>query len=333
MRKKHKHLKRLCIVLSVLVLLIAAAAIYQAVALRPFWETAEKAFVLPGTDDARFDGQAIAFDTESGCFLFSGYMRDGSADPVYIKDPSGVNPLRRVMLLTDDGSPFTGHMGGIAVSGEWIYAAGSSDCCLYVYKRSELFSANDGDSIRCAGVFPTQLSDTDGIKVSFLTLGDGMIYVGEFHLPLLPPYRLRENHRITADGETTSALMAAFRVDPSCPFGLEGKPVAAYCLPDMVQGVTVTDGRITLSRSFAFVLSEIRHCEPVETGMTMRLMEADVPLYTLKRTGSLKTPPMAEEIENADGKIYITSELQNFLIRGIGNLWDARWCYAVPARN
>ena len=321
-----KHLRRILIIIAVL---LAAIAIWNIAVLAPFYNIAEKTFSQPDIG-GKFDEQGIDYDEESGIIFVGGYMKNKEASPVYLIDQATNKQIKQVNLLDIDGGPFTGHSGGLAVSQQYLYLAGSTDDCLYVYSRDEILNAEDGADINCLGTFPCFTSSEDGVKISFVSICDDVLYVGEFHLPLLPFYKLRANHKITTAQGTTSAIMAAFRLDENGVFGLSSQPFAVYCLPDMVQGVIVNDSEVILSLSFGPFPSTIASYEAVEAG-SYELMNAETKLYSLQKISSMVVIPMSEEIVEINGKLYISSELYNMICPAFGNLWDSQYCYAIPS--
>ena len=151
--------------------------------------------------------------------------------------------------------------------------------------------------------------------------------MGEFHLPGLPMFRLRSSHAVGS----TRALLAAFPADPDKPLGLSDAPSAAYCLPDMVQGVAFGEDRVYLSRAFFLLPSEITAWAPAPAG-TLALMGQEVPLYTLEKTGGVGMPPFGEGIELVDGKLYLATESPLLPARLYG-LWEGQKCRTVPVEN
>jgi hypothetical protein len=68
------------------------------------------------------------------------------------------------------------------------------------------------------------------------------------------------------------------------------------------------------------------------TGLGMKLMGADVPLYTLNEGKSIMMVPFGEEIELVDGKLYMSAE-STMLPSVYYNIWNGRKCRAIPIEN
>lgn len=318
-------LKCLAGVLAAFGLLSLVLVLWNVARMPEIQRISETAFDLPGHEDPLFDRQGIAWDEETNTFLFSGYRIDGAPCPLYLRRADGT--VTRIELLGPDGSPLRTHAGGIALCGDYVYVAGSGADCLHVFRREEVLSAWDGEGVRSLGRFATAVSEEDGVRASFLTSDGETVYVGEFHLPGLPMFRLRSNHAVGS----TRALLAAFPADPDKPLGLSDAPSAAYCLPDMVQGVAFGEDRVYLSRAFFLFPSELTACAPAPAG-TLALMGAEVPLYTLEETAGVGMPPFGEGIELVDGKLYLATESPLLPARFYG-LWEGQKCRTVPVEN
>ena len=319
-----KRLRKWLIGIAAVILLsLLALVIWNAVVFSGLSRFSEIAFDFPGAEDSAFDLQAIAWDERAEIFFFSGYMKNKTACPVYLVSPG--KETRRVSLLRANGSPLVTHAGGIAISGDYFYVADSVDECLVVFSRQEILSARDGDGVRSIGNFATAVSPDDGIKPSFITAADGKLYVGEYHLPLLPVFSQRRNHHIGS----SYAIMAAFSVDPSKPLGLAEAPCEAYCLPEAVQGAVFDNsGRIFLSRCVFLFPSAIDAWQPSVSGQ-MTLMGNEVPVYTLTQTGGVAFVPLSEQIELVDGKLYVATEACAYLPSWIYSMWDWQKCRAI----
>ena len=323
MKPRKKLRKWLTGIAAVILLFLLVLIVWNAVVFSGLGRFSETAFDFPGAGNSAFDLQAVAWDEPAQTFFFSGYMKNKTACPVYLVSPG--KETRRVSLLQADGSPLVTHAGGIAIRGDYFYVADSLNECLCVFSRPEILSARDGEAIRSIGTFATATSPDDGIRPSFITAADGKMYVGEFHLPLLPVFSLRRNHHIGS----SYAIMAAFPIDPSAPLGLAASPCEAYCLPEAVQGAVFdSSGRLFLSRCVFLFPSAIDACQPAVSGR-MTLMGNEVPLYTLTKTGGVAFVPLSEQIELVDGKLYVATEACTYLPSWIYSMWDGQKCRTI----
>ena len=89
-------------------------------------------------------------------------------------------------------------------------------------------------------------------------------------------------------------------------------------------------GEIYLSTSYAVAFSGI-HIFPEAALTPMATLGEGVPLYALDsaaRAALLKLPPMAEEIEVVDGRLYTMCESASSAYL-FGRLTGGQWCYAT----
>ena len=108
--------RALLIVLAALVGLAVVAVLganaYVRVAFAPFYQQAERAFAIPGVGEGFVCQDLDRLD--DGTWLFSGYMADGSASPLYRLHPDGTSD--RVYLSTPLGR-YDGHGSAVTDAG------------------------------------------------------------------------------------------------------------------------------------------------------------------------------------------------------------------------
>ena len=326
-RKSKKRWLLPAVIIAALLLILMAAREYFRLPVLDYYHASEKAFRIPGLDEG-FVPQGLSYDADTDLFFITGYRKDGSASPVYTvsRTDSAVN---RTLLMNTDGTPFTGHAGGISVHGDYVYIAGGEDKCVYVFSRGVLLSAPE-DGAQCLGSFETALPDGDGIDVAFTAVHNGKLYVGEFYRE--QNYPTAESHKLTTrvgDYNTALALAYEFSDDPDNRFGLAPTPCAAYSLPGLVQGMCFDGSSVYLSTSYGLAFSHIYVYDA--SALAPQGEIADVPLYAMDSaslTAALKLPPMSEEIEVLDGRLYTMCESasQKYLF---GRLTGGVWCYAT----
>lgn len=322
-----------CLLALVFLILLAARLCFR-VPVLDYYGVSERAFAIPGLSDDLVP-QGISYDEESGLFLVTGYQKDHTPSPVYLVDRATGETEGKVLLLMPDGSDFVAHAGGLSVFGDYVFVAGGSDACLYVYSRDAILNAENGDRIPCLGTFDTFFGDRDGITVAFTSAHDGMLTVGEFYRD--PNYLTPDSHKFTTPaGDFQQALAVTYTVsdDPDAVFGLHPVPVEAYALPDLVQGMAFYDGKVWLSTSYAVAFSGIYAYDrsTLQPFGTLPTSEGEIPLYGLDSaalTDSFQLPPMSEEIEFVDGKMYTMCESASNLYL-FGKLTGGEWCYATP---
>ncbi|MBO4414929.1 MAG: hypothetical protein J5824_02980 [Lachnospiraceae bacterium] len=322
-----KILTALAICFAVMILILIGARLYFRIPVSGYYKNSEKGFKIPDINKG-FIPQGLAYDERSECFFVTGYMKDKSASPIYIVRKSDGTCIKKLLMRNPDGSEFHGHAGGMTVHGEYLYVAGSSSHCLYVFGYGEAMSLNDGDIITSIGT----VDMPDELRVAYVGSDADLLYSGEFFRE--KGYPTDETHKMTTNaGDYNQALIYAYRFtdDKDSLFGLSPDPVEAYSIPDQVQGMAVKDGRLYLSTSYGTAFSHILvYNKPVSTG-TFSVSGISLPLYELDSASLAEDhrfPPMAEEIVFVDGKMYVMSEsASNKYI--FGKLTSSFWCYAT----
>ncbi len=336
-KKKSGGLGRaLFALLLIIALVLLGGREYFRLPVMGYYNASERAFRIPALWEG-FVPQGLCWDQETDSFLVTGYRKDGAASPVFIVGRSDGREKGRVLLTMPDGSDYTGHAGGLSVAGDYVYVAGGGDG-LYVYSRSAVLQAPQGSRVACLGVLPVRLGELS-LRVAFTTVHDGQLTVGEFYRD--PQYPTPESHKFTTPaGERLQALAVTFTLNPEAGLGVDPTPVAAWALPDLAQGMCFTDdGTVWVSTSWGAAFSKIRRYDRAKAAVLTELPTGErgkaVPLYALDSAankGDWQIPPMAEEIEMVDGKLYTMCESASTLY-WFGKLTGAQWCYATaPGR-
>ena len=332
--------EKLCIALGLLLCVAAGAVLagrmYLILPVADYYAASDKAFAIPGLS-ADFVPQGLCYDEQAGVFLTTGYQKDHTASPVYVVEKES-GDSRHVLLEAPDGSDFTGHAGGLSVLGRYVYVAGSGDGCLYVYARDDVLKTADGARVKCLGTFGTAFGAQDSLCVAFTAVHGNRLTVGEFYRE--PNYRTPDSHKFTApSGDYLQALAVTYEASEGedAVFGLKPVPVEAYALPDLVQGMAFYDGRIWLSTSYGVAFSHVYaypESSPKAFG-TLPVQDGAIPLRALDSAAmsdSYRLPPMSEEIEFVDGRLYTMCEsASNQYI--FGKLTGGKWCYATDLKS
>lgn len=325
----------LCVVLAVLLVAVGGFVGYLRLSVGDYYAASEQAFRIPGLHE-NFVPQGFHYDEKNDHFLVGGYCSDHSASPVYVVDAESGETVHTVRLAKADGSDFCGHAGGIAVYGDFVYVAGGDDRCLYVWSYEELLTVEDGGTIACLGSFSTKASDEDFVDVSFVTVSGDRLLLGEFYDE--PSYPTLDSHKMTTSaGDYQQAVAVEYHLSESAEFGIDPTPVAAYSLPDCVQGLTVDGDTIYLSTSYGLSFSQIyeyRQSEMTDEG-EIALLGYDLPLYAMDSASLVHTyeiAPMSEEMVMLDGKLYVMCESASNKYM-FGKLTGGEWCYATDLKS
>ncbi len=324
----------LCGILALILLVLFAARLYFRLPVSDYYRASEKAFKIPGLSEG-FIPQGLDYDERTDLFWVTGYMKDGSASPIYLVKRADGTIEKTVYLAQADGSVYNGHAGGIAVGWDYAYVAGGADACMYAYSCDEIMTTEDGSAVLAKGSISTKAEGGDELRVSCVMMDERYLYAVEFYRE--PSSSTPENHKLTTPaGDYHQALAVAYELqfgdDAVC--GVLPTPVFAMSLPDLVQGMHRGDSRIYLSASYGTAFSYVYAYELSQVMAVegeIQFLDVTMPLYYLDSSsmvGKYKLPPMAEEIVMVDGRLYTMCESASgkYLF---GRLTSAQWCYAT----
>ena len=337
MVKINKRAKSLLIIaLSVLLFVVTVfmgIRLYFRLPVMSYYQASEKAFLIPDISND-FVPQGLHYDKENKYFITSGYSSKDEPSTVHVTEKDTGKTIYSVELLNEDGTPHEGHAGGVAQYNDWVYVAGSSSHCLYVYSYSQILSGVK--QVKAIGKYSLEISDTDYLKASFVSVMGNRLVVGEFFNE--PSYKTLDSHKTTSSsGEKFGGIALEFALNGNLKFGIATRPIRAFALPDKVQGVYFTDNDIYLSTSLGLKSSYVyKHdVAKLETGSNIDVLGVSLELKMLTSkslVSTYKTPPMSEEIAIVDGKLYVMSEFAcNKYV--LGKFTSAKWCYATDLSN
>lgn len=284
----------LCFIMVVMIGAYPCSKIYY----HAFYADAQRCITIPGLWSG-FVPQGFEYDEKTQTFLISGYMKDGeSASRIYVVPQEG--DTYYVELKKENGNAYTGHCGGVAINGSFIYISGN--------KKISVFNKDDVLS----GVEAKRIGSIDtGERMSFCTCANGYLLSGTFYRQgnfETPDY----HHVMTPAGDENPALIWIYRLDETEEFGIGHVPIAALSVRGLVQGIEVMDdGKVILSTSYALSSSALCLYEMDDRKGSVTVDGNEIPLYYLDSENlveSVTAPPMTEEILWLDGSVYIMSE-------------------------
>lgn len=323
-----------CLVCLVALVLLGARLFFR-LPVGDYYAASEKTFIIPGLSDG-FVAQGLEYDDANGIFLVDGYQKDKSASPIYFVKNNAKKPEKKINMLLTDGSAYTGHAGGIAASGDYVYVADGGKHRLLVYDYKELQAAQDNDSVKAIGYFMTEVSENDYVGPAFVTISGDRMIVGEFYRDV--DYPTPDSHKFTTKaGDFEQALAVEYCLDAAAEFGISAEPVKVYTLPDQAQGMCINDGNLYVSTSWGTSKSHVLAYSEgkVQEQGTVNLLGRELPLYSLDSASLFfdgKMAPMSEEIVILDGKMYTMCEsASNKYI--FGKFTSAKWCYATDLKE
>jgi len=242
----------------------------------------------PGLNDG-FVCQGIAAADDADVILVSGYMKDDRPSRIYV---TTTDSKSYHVTLHCDGEPYTGHAGGIAVSGDFAYIANGSR--IFTFSLADVLDADNGDSVNIGT--GTKINN----KASFLYTDDEYLYVGSFMDP--GTKKVEEHIFETAEG-THYAICSVY------PIGDLSAPVRIYSIRDYVQGICFTpDGKIVLSTSHGLndsVYYIYDRDAAVDSGKTLD----GAPVYYLEQAlNAVRGPAMAEGMDRYQEQLITLTE-------------------------
>ena len=238
----------------------------------------------PGLDDG-FVCQGICVSEENGVILVSGYMADKSHSRIYVTDFESNSYF--VELTRNGGEKYTGHAGGIALTGDTVYISNGSK--LYVFSLTDVLNAKNGEKVDIG----------EGVKVSsaasFVYADEEYVYVGEFNNPA-------EEQKEHIYGENHSIIEKCSHDD------LEN-PVKIYSIGDYAQGVCFTpDGKVILSTSYGLTSTVYYVYNEADATDTGEMLDG-APVYMLGEcVREVNGPAMGEDLDYYNGKVITLTE-------------------------
>lgn len=221
-------------------------------AFKDFLENSKKFAVIPGLSENTVP-QGIGRNPETGYTYISSYFNEsGKASVISVLDEKG-RFVAEYHVYNKNGTPFTGHMGGICVTEDYIYFSGPSASNYYSVVELALKDL----PLKGSHNITIETTVTLPIHSSYLFYDSGILWVGTFYLA--GSYDLGKHFNFktpNSDGTQYGGYAAAFVLDgeekrPTVKSG-ENYAVPTFVLatPDKVQGFAYKDGKVCLSKSY-----------------------------------------------------------------------------------
>ncbi len=252
-----------------------------------------EAIFIPGHESKEMVCQGIAYLPDkvkdanaqadgSYCrYILLSYYPKESDQPSHliVIDRNTGKPIKRFPLYKKSGKPYTGHAGGVAVAGKYVWVA--SGRCIYGFSTQEIINfisdtktqakAEDGlpDSFDVLPAYHlTAVADYDvDSKASFVSFDGKYIWVGDFAKGIGKSYSPIKHHKIMGK----NAWVAGYLVDstgyPTSTVEYSytdgddtenaHKPDVVVAIRDFVQGLAFCDKYVALSVSMGPVNSKL----------------------------------------------------------------------------
>lgn len=281
-------------------------------AYKEFLNMSSRGFVIPGLSE-NFVPQGLAFCEYLDSFMISGYSDIGGAAYIITVSAKSGRINGEYKILSPDGIEFTGHSGGIAAYGRYVYITDG-----YVLCYVSMFDFDGASSeVKISGRVNLPASS------SFVSVYDGYLWAGNFYHRT--PVSRSDISASDSYGDVYRTAIFGYRLDWLHSGGIrqsEGKidntakPFAVIFAPDEVQGTAFTaDGRIYLSCSYGrrnmSVLSIYKYPLAYNANKYVNIDGRTIPAWFLNNDYLIKTvsaPPMSEGAVFRDGKVYVIFE-------------------------
>ena len=264
--------------------------------------------VIPETENG-YVPQGYCYYEAADAYIIS-YYHDKDASVLSMVDAKTGKRQKTVVLHQNDGTPFTGHAGGVADDDTYVYICDGNT--IYRISLERLQTASDG-----APVMLTESIVTD-VKCSYIGTDGEYLYAGEFYTYYSdgrydtdPTHHMQvsttELSFARCNAYALSEIENAFAETPETTV----TPTMSFTVPNRVQGFTrLSDGQFALSVSYGrntdswlYTYADVTKGEPA---YYLTYPDRDVPVYSLCRTdivSRLRLPPLLEGIDTKDGKV------------------------------
>ena len=239
---------------------------------------------------------------------FISYYHDDTATVISLVDGESGERIKTLPLKKANGKDFTGHAGGIAEDGQYLYIVDGKK--IYRISLSIIFMTPNGESILLL-----EKVNTD-VKCSYLNSDGIYLYAGEFYTFTADgSYDTdKSHHMVISLFETSYARCNAYKIT-DLEFKPDGDEISApsmiFTTPNCVQGFArMPDGTFALSISYGrnnnSALVYYKDVTVNEADFTVDYNRISVPAYHLRnstKTKSLRQPPLLEGIDDMNGKV------------------------------
>lgn len=284
---------------------------------KTFLKDADEVVKIPGLD-APYSPQGLAYVPEDDVFLFSGYMTNHTSSRIYINDKE--NHVGMVTMPDVNGKTFTGHVGGIAKHGNYVYVA--NDEKIYVLSYEEIKNNAYKETSNQAKLSMSSFSVHN--QASFVFANNDGLWVGEFYLK--NKYETDSTHRFkTSDGSYNNAWIEHFPFakndgtdeEEAKKYGLATlTPKKILTVKQKVQGFAIDDeGRFILSTSWSIYHSYLTTYNAIDKDQKedrmVTINEKQVPVFDLNTNNQIsiiRMMPMSEDLDYYNGMLYINFE-------------------------
>ncbi|WP_197207279.1 lamin tail domain-containing protein [Cytobacillus firmus] len=284
------------------------------------WDISSDGPVIAGLAEGLVP-QGLSYYKKKDWLLTISYVDDGiRPGTITVTDRTSGKLVKSVVLYNTDGTPYTGHAGGITISRDHGWVA--SENYLFSFKLSDLAKAENNGEIQFTKQIPLP------VEAAYTVYDEGILWVGEFYEA--SAYPTDPSHHIeNRDGEMHYAWMIGFDLERSNDMLSEEHWNGSldHALPDFVlsttgkvQGAIIQKAArngIILSTSYGrandsvlyryeYPLKEDPHSYVTVEGKEVPLWFLDG--HTAKPRQGIEAIPMPEGIVEVQKELYVVFE-------------------------
>ncbi|MEB6550864.1 lamin tail domain-containing protein [Heyndrickxia sporothermodurans] len=283
------------------------------------WRFSQDGPIIPGLVQDLVP-QGLGYYKKKNWLLTINYLSDGRPGTLCVIDAETEKLIKSIVLYNQDGTPYTGHAGGVAVSKEHVWIA--SENFLFTLNINDVVSARNNDEIRFTNQIPVP------VEAAYDVYDDdnGILWVGEFYEPNSYPTD-SSHHQVNRAGKMQFAWMVGYKIKSNTDMIAEEQwskksnqtATPNYVLSTIgkVQGAVVEKKGISLVTSYGRANDSVlyRYKSPLkeEPHEFVTINGKEIPLWfldgeTAKPRKSITAIPMKEGAVLVKKQLYVSFE-------------------------
>lgn len=285
-----------------------------------FYSVSEKAFVIPGLNE-HATPQGLTYRKDKNMFYLSAYFYGQvTTSVIFAVDAQTGEKVAEYYLYNADGTPYCGHVGGIAVSEKDLYIAEGE----YVHRisLSQIDSVDKKGNLSLEESINLASGSSTRPTNAFVYCADGYLWTGNYHYSPVEKYNKKPfSEKYPAvirayklDVNETSGLSAEYKTKNTDKYEYDYTPVFIYAFNEEgVQGAAITDNSLFLSASH--INEKYGHLYVYDIPESKESQEKliydddrEVSVISLELKKNLDTIPGNEEIVVVDNNLYSSFE-------------------------
>lgn len=283
------------------------------------WDISKDGPIIPGLEQDLVP-QGLGYYKKKNWLFTINYLDDRRPGTLCVIDATTEQLVKSIVLYNQDGTPYTGHAGGVTVSMDHVWI--SSEQFLYTLDVSDIVAAQNNDQLTFTNQIPVP------VEAAYDVYDDDkkVLWVGEFYEPSSYPTD-PSHHLLNRAGEMQYAWMVGYKLKPDTdmltkeqwdPASNEpATPDYVFSTIGKVQGAIVQKKGISLVTSYGRANDSVlfRYEDPLKEQPNdhVTIGGKDVPLWFLdgqnaKPIQSITAIPMKEGAVLVKSDLYVSFE-------------------------